>query len=266
MNWIKVRLQGFFKYRELLKQLVVRDIKLRYRRSILGYLWSILNPLLIMTVMSIVFSQLFKFEIPGNVSFAAYFLTGQVIFSFMSEATTMAIGSITNNGALIKKTYVPKYIFSLSKVTSSLVNLLFSLVALLIVLLFTGSNVTLWLSFFPIIILELYIFCIGLGMFLAQAAVFFRDIQYIYGVLLTAWMYLTPLFYPTSILPKGIVSDIVLYWNPMYYYVSQFRDSVLFGHVSEPYILIGGAVFAIAFLLLGAWSFLRSQDKFILYM
>lgn len=265
MNWAKVRLQSFFKYRELLYLLVVRDIKLKYRRSFLGYLWSILNPLFIMLIMTLVFSQLFKFQIP-NVSFAAYYLTGQVMFNFMSEATTMAIGSITGNGALIKKTYVPKYIFTFAKVTSSLMNLLFAMVALWFVMIFTGVKITLWCLFSPVVILELFIFCIGLGMFLAQAAVFFRDIQYIYSVLITAWMYLTPLFYPISILQNELIRDIVLYWNPMYYYVTQFRDSLLYGKLSEPYILIGGVIFALVFLVLGTWSFLRNQDKFILYI
>lgn len=262
MNWIKVRLQYFFKYRELLGQLVARDVKLKYRRSFLGYLWSILNPLLIMTVMSIVFSQVFRYEIPN---FAVYLLTGQVMFAFMTESTTMAIGSIIGNAALIKKTYVPKYIFTIAKVTSSLVNLIFSLVALWIVMIFTGVNLTPWFLLFPVVVLELYLFCLGLGLFLAQASVFFRDIQYIYGVLTTAWMYLTPIFYPVSILPEGL-NSIVLYWNPMYYYVTQFRDAVLYGQASEPYLIIGGIGFAIAFLVLGIWSFMRSQNRFILYI
>jgi len=266
MNWIKFRLQGFYQYRELLSQLIIRDIKLKYRRSFLGYLWSVLNPLLIMLIMTMVFSRLFRFEIP-DVPFAAYFLTGQVMFNFMSEATSMAIGSITSNGALIKKTYVPKYIFSVSKITSSLVNLVFAMVALWFVLLFTGVKLTWWFLLFPVIVLELYVFCLGLGLFLAQAAVFFRDIQYIYSVVITAWMYLTPIFYPISILKDSPgIRDIIMCWNPMYYYVTQFRDSVLFGQASEPYLIIGGIAFAVAFLILGIWTFMRNQDKFILYI
>lgn len=262
MNWIKIRLQGFYNYKELLSQLVIRDIKLKYRRSFLGYLWSVLNPLLIMLVLSIVFSQIFRFDIPN---FAVYLLTGQVMFNFMTESTTMAIGSIILNAALIKKTYVPKYIFSVSKVTSSLVNMLFALAALWIVMLITGVQITAWILFFPIVIIEVYIFSLGLGLFLAQAAVFFRDIQYIYGVVTTAWMYLTPLFYPTTILPEGL-RDFVLYWNPMYYYVTQFRDAMLYGQAPEPYLIYGGIGFALIFLILGIWSFKRAQDKFILYI
>lgn len=262
MKWIKIRLQGFYKYKELLQQLVTRDVKLKYRRSFLGYLWSVLNPLLIMIVLSIVFSQIFKYDIPN---FSVYLLTGQVIFNFMNESTTMAIGSIMVNSALIKKTYVPKYIFPVSKITSSLVNMLFSFVALWVVMIITGVKITAWFLVFPFVIIELYVFCLGLGLFLAQAAVFFRDIQYIYGVITTAWMYLTPIFYPTTILPEGLKS-FVLYWNPMYYYVTQFRDTMLYGQLSEPYLIFGGIGFAIVFLILGIWSFLHNQDKFILYI
>ena len=262
MNWVKTRLIGFNKYRPLLGQLVLRDVKLKYRRSILGYLWSVLNPLLIMTVMSIVFSQLFRYDIPN---FAVYLLTGQITFNFMTESTTFAINSITGNGGLIKKTYVPKYIFTVSKVTSSLVNLLFSSVALWIVILVTGVRITAYALLFPLVLFELYLFCLGLGMFLAQAAVFFRDIQYIYSVLTTAWMYITPIFYPLTLMSGGI-KGIIMHLNPMYYYITQFRDVVLYGQMPGLKLIGGGVAFAMLFMLLGIWSFLRSQDKFILYI
>ncbi|MGI5919161.1 MAG: ABC transporter permease [Christensenellales bacterium] len=261
MHWIKTRLQSFFQYWELLVQLVKRDIKIKYRRSILGYLWSVLNPLLIMLVMTAVFSQLFNLRAPN---YPVYFLTGQVMFNFMSEATTMASNSIVLNASLLKKTYVPKYIFPVAKVSSSLVNMLFSLGALWIVMAITGIKLTWWFLLFPIVILELYIFSLGLGMFLAQAMVFFRDVQYLYGVAVTVWMYLTPIIYTKDILPAWLQN--VLYWNPMYYYVEQFRGTMLYGQMPEPYLVLGGIGFALAFLLFGLWTFRRSQHKFILYI
>lgn len=262
MNFLKARLRGLCNYKHLLSQLVVRDIKLKYRRSFLGYFWSILNPLLIMVVMVIVFSNIFRYKIPH---FPVYLLAGQTLFLFMTESTTFAISSITGNAALIKKIYVPKYIFTFSKVTSSLVNLLFSLVALFIVLLVTKTPITPYLLLFPITLIEIYIFCIGLGMFLAQAAVFFRDIQYIYGVLTSAWMYLTPIFYPIEIIPEQ-ARGFIMYGNPMYYYITQFRSFVLYGKMPEPYLIWGGLAIALIFLLFGSWIFLRTQDKFILYI
>ncbi len=211
-----------WQYRDLLKLLVSRNIKLKYRRSFLGYVWSVLNPLLIMVVMAVVFSAMFKRNIPN---FPLYLFCGQLLFNFMNTSTHQAIFSITGNAALLKKTYVPKYIFTISKITSGLVDFVFSLGALLIVMIFTRAQFSWYILLFPLVLLQLYVFCVGLGLFLSQANVFFRDIQYIYNAVTTAWMYLTPIFYPIEMLPDNI-AWIVKYLNPMYYYVSQFRAVV----------------------------------------
>ena len=174
------KFRRFFAFNELLKQLIIRDVKLKYRRSYLGYLWSILNPLMLMMVLVVIFSNLFRFDIPN---FPLYMISGQFLFGFMTEATNMSVSSITGNSALIKKTYVPKYIFTVSKVGSSLVNLLFSLGALLLVMIFTDAEFSWNLLFFPVIILEVFIFSLGLGLWLSAITVFFRDIQYLWGVL-----------------------------------------------------------------------------------
>ena len=256
------KFQRFFAFDELLKQLVIRDIKLKYRRSYLGYLWSILNPLMLMMVLVIVFSNLFRFDIPN---FPLYLLCGQIIFNFMSEATNMAVGSIIGNAALIKKTYVPKYIFTVSRVGSSLVNLIFSLGALLFVMIFTQADFSWNLLYFPVIILQVYIFSLGLGLWLAALTVFFRDIQYLWGVFVTMWMYLTPLFYPVSIIPAEYQS---LYQNanPMYWYIAQFRDIVLYTKIPDLNSIFMGFLTALIVLVLGAWYFNKKQDKFILYI
>lgn len=262
MKKIKQWIGNFMKHRDLLSQLVVRDIKLKYRRSFLGYLWSILNPLFTMLVMWVVFSNLFRFDIEY---FPVYLLTGQVLFGFMNEATNMSMLSIVNSASLMKKTYIPKYIFTLSRVTSSLVNLLFSMVALIIVILITGAPLT-WralLFIFPVI--QLYFFCLGLGLFLAQATVFFRDLQYIWGVALTAWMYITPIFYPITIMPEQL-QRIIKVCNPMYAYIEQFRDSVLYGVPSGPKIIYAGIGWAIIMMAFGIWRFVKNQDRFILYI
>ncbi|WP_320933764.1 ABC transporter permease, partial [Hungatella effluvii] len=196
---LKARLDSFFAYRHLMQQLVEKDVKLKYRRSFLGYLWSILNPLLTMVIMVIVFSNMFRFDIEN---FPVYLIIGQTVFNFLTESTTQAIFSITGNAALLKKTYVPKYVFTISRVTSSLVNLLFALGAMLVVFIVCKVKFTLYFLWIPIILLQVYVFCLGLGMFLAQASVFFRDVQYIYNAVITAWMYLTPLFYPLEALPE----------------------------------------------------------------
>lgn len=249
-------------YRFLLQQLVSKDIKLKYRRSYLGYIWSILNPLLMMMVLVIVFSNLFRFDIPN---FATYLLTGQLVFGFVNEATTASTASITSNATLLKKTYIPAYIFTIAKVSSALVNMLFSMIALIIVMIFSNTAVTWYILCLPLIIAELYLFSLGLGMILATITVFFRDIQYLWGVFTSIWMYLSPVIYPVSIIPKEY-----RWWydniNPMYGYIYQFREIVLYGRSLPWDYFIVGAITAVLFILVGFWIFKNNQDKFILYI
>ena len=261
-NSLKQTVQEFWKYRDLLKLLVSRNIKLKYRRSILGYVWSVLNPLLIMIVMTVVFSTMFGRNIEN---FPVYLFCGQLLFNFMNNSTHQAISSINANAALLKKTYVPKYIFTVSKITSGLVDTLFSMGALLIIMVVTRARFSWYMLLTPVVMLQLYLFCIGLGLFLAQANVFFRDIEYIYNAVTTAWMYLTPIFYPIDMLPEQVLW-IVKHLNPMYFYVGQFRDLVYSGAMPGPLIQLAGWGAAFAMLALGVWSFRRSEDKFILYI
>lgn len=256
------RLGGFYKYRFLMEQLITKDIKLKYRRSFLGYLWSILNPLMVMVIMVVVFSSMFRSDITN---FPAYLIIGQTLFNFMSESTNQAIFSITGNAALLKKTYVPKYVFTVSKVTSSLVNMIFALGAMAIVFVVCRVTPNVFYIFLPLVILQEYVFCLGLGLLLAQGSVFFRDIQYIYTALLTAWTYLTPLFYPVTLLPEQL-RFLVTRLNPMYFYVTQFRQVVLECRMPDPYLVIGGIVAGVIALLVGTWAFLKTQNKFILYI
>ena len=255
-------LSEFWKYRDLLKLLVVKNIKLKYRRSFLGYLWSILNPLLIMIVMTIVFSQMFDRNIEN---FPVYLFCGQLLFNYMSNSTHQAIFSITGNSSLLKKTYVPKYIFTVSRITSGLVDLFFSLGALVIVLIATHAHVTWYALLFPFVLIQLYVFCIGLGLFLAQANVFFRDIQFLYNAVTTAWLYLTPIFYPFEML-SGKLAWLIKHFNPMYFYIGQFRDLVYYGRMPGHLIIIAGCTTSVLMLTIGMWSFMRSKDKFILYI
>ena len=262
MNKMKTRCQVLYNYRYLIKQLVTKDIKLKYRRSFLGYVWSVLNPLMVMVVMYLVFSKMFRFNIDN---YSAYLIIRQTLFTFMTEATNQAIFSITGNGPLLKKVYVPKYVFTLSKVTSSLVNLVFSLGAMIIVFVITKVQFSWAMLFFPVILMEVYIFSLGLGLFLAEAAVFFRDIQYIYNVLTTAWMYLTPIFYPMEQLPESVQKAIKIF-NPMYQYITQFRTISLHQTLPAAGDVVYGFAIAFVFLIVGSWAFIRKQDDFILYI
>lgn len=256
------RIKNFLLYKDLLKELVVRDVKLKYRRSFLGYVWSVLNPLLIMIVMAVVFSTMFKRDIEN---FPVYLFTGQLLFNYMNQSTHQAITSITGNAALLKKVYVPKYIFVFSKITSGLVDFLFSLVALVLVMLATRAHFSWYCLLFPFVVLQLYVFCLGLGLFLAQANVFFRDIQYIYTAITTAWIYLTPIFYPLDYLSVQL-QWLIRHLNPMWFYVGQFRDLVYYGRMPGYGIILEGVITSVLMLTIGVIFFKKNQDNFFLYI
>ena len=253
--------EGFFQYRGLLVELVSRDIKTRYRRSYLGILWTVLNPLLMMVVLTVVFSTLFVHSIHN---FPVYFLSGRVLFDFFSQATRDSTVAIVRNSSLITKIYIPKYIFPLSKVMSAFINVGFAMLALLAVMLATGAPFFWTILLFPIPLFYLLGFCIGLGLLLAAITVFFRDIEHLYGIFLTLLMYMTPLFYPVSILPERFL--IMLQLNPLYHYVKMFRDVVYLGTLPslESHLLC--LSMAIIALVLGGAVFYKLQDRFILHI
>ncbi|WP_256702538.1 ABC transporter permease [Paenibacillus sp. P32E] len=236
-------------------------MKIKYRRSVLGYLWSLLNPLLMMGVLIAVFSNIFRFDIPN---FPVYLLAGQIIFAFFSEATSLSMNSILSAGPLIKKVYIPKYIFPLSRVISSFVNLLFSLVAMIIVIFATGAPITPAILLFPLPLLYILMFSIGMGLIMAVLAVYFRDMIHLYTVLLSAWTYLTPIFYPISAVPNYVKS--IIYANPMYYFVEAFRDIVLYSKLPDLQTNIACLSFSVLSIVFGLLIFYKNQHKFVLHI
>lgn len=250
---------AFQRYKFLIKQLVLRDFKTKYKRSVLGILWSFLNPLLTMTVQYIVFSTIFRSDIPN---FALYLLTGIVCFNFFSEASSMALMSIVGNAPLITKVYVPKYIYPLSRVLSSSINLLFSLIPLLAVMLITGAPLRPALLLLPFGLICLFLFSLGIGLLLSTAMVFFRDTQFLWGVVSMLWMYLSPIIYPESIIP---VKFLTLYkCNPLYHIIRFIRIILMDGISPEPKAY-GLCIIASAVpLIIGAVVFKKNQDKFVL--
>lgn len=249
------------KYKFLIKKLVDRDFKAKYKRSVLGVFWSFLNPLLTMVVQYIVFSNLFRFDVPN---YQVYLLSGIIIFNYFSESCGMALTSIVGNASLITKVYVPKYIYPLTRILSSLVNLAISIIPLLMVSFVSGILPTKAYLLIPFMLVCLATFCLGLGMFLAAAMVFFRDIQFLWGVLTMIWMYLTPIFYPESILPEQVAW--VLKFNPLYYFITFLRTCIMQGISPEPVMYFQCAMMAIISFTVGAFVFKKSQDNFVLYL
>lgn len=249
------------KYRFLIRQLVSRDFKTKYKRSVLGMFWSFLNPLLTMLVQYFVFSTIFKSDIPN---FAAYLIIGTVMFNFFNEACGMALSSIIGNAGLITKVYMPKYIYPLTRVMSSVVNLVISLIPMLIVCVITGVHFQKSAVLALYFLICLMIFSLGLGLLLAASMVFFRDTQFLWGVFSMIWMYATPIFYPETIIPANMKFIHTL--NPLYHFLKNARVCILDGLSPEPVIYVQCFLIAVAMLAVGALVFRKSQDRFVLYL
>lgn len=241
--------------------LVSRDFKLKYRRSVLGVLWSVLNPLLMMCVMVFVFSSIFRFSVEN---YPLYVVLGNVLFSFMSDSTNTAMYSIIDSSSLIKKIRIEKLIFPLEKVLFQLVNFCISLIAVAIVMVFEHVVPHVSLLALPLLLLYVLLFSAGIGMALSAMAVFFRDVCHLWSVFVTAWTYATPLFYPVEIIPEWAAP--IMQWNPMYHYVTYFRDIALHGYMpglQENLLCFFGAL---AVFIVGFAIFRKTEKKFILYV
>ena len=260
-TYIREKIGAFQRFTPLLRELVVRDIKVRYRHSVLSLVWTVLNPLLMMVVITIVFSTLFKQNIPN---FPIYYLSGSLLFSFNSESTTTALNSMIANSSLIKKVYIPKYLFPFSNILSGLVNLGFSLIAMFIVMVITRAPFHITLLLIPIPIFYTFLFATGLGILLSALTVYFRDIAHFYSVFILAWTYFTPVFYPVEIL--GERAMMLMRLNPMYHYITFMRELVLNGNfpsMKENLLCMVMGLFMVA---LGLLVFYKKQDKFVLFV
>ena len=259
-DYISAQLNTFNRFKYYLKLLIKRDFVSRYRKSVLGVLWSLLNPILMMLVMTLVFSMLFKFEIEN---FPVYLLSGQVIWAFFSESTTLAMTSVIAGEGVIKKVYVPKYMFPLSRVISSLVQMAFSMVAFFIVVVITGAPFYWTMLLIPIPVLYIFVFSLGIAMLISSLAVFFRDLTYLYGVGTTLLMYLSAIFWPVEILAGGPLENLIGL-NPLYQFIRYFRYIVYWGRVPDLWFNFVCIGFALAALCGGTYVFMRQQDKYIL--
>lgn len=251
----------FTRYGFLIRQLVSRDFKTKYKRSALGMAWSFLNPLLTMSVQYVVFSTLFKSDIPN---YPVYLLSGIVFFNFFSEAVSMGMTSITGNASLIKKVYMPKYIYPVSRILSSLVNFALAIIPLLLVMAITGTAFTPALLLLIFDMLCLLGFVTGMSLLLTTSMTFFQDTQFLWGVISMMWMYMTPLFYPESIIPAQFLT--VYHMNPMYQYITFARICIIDGLSPEPMAYLWCILYSMVVLGLGILTFKRQQDKFVLYL
>ncbi|MDD3895914.1 MAG: ABC transporter permease [Bacilli bacterium] len=267
---IKNIYHNLIKYKFLLIELIKRDFKIKYKRSVLGILWSVLYPLLMMSVMALIFSQMFKFNMEG-VNFLVYLMTGLVMFGYFSEATNSSLISIVSNFSLINKVYIPKYIFPLAKCLFAGINFLLTLIPLVLIMLISGSPeagtkcyLNIYYLIIPYIFLCIFMFTLGMSYLLSALTVFLRDIIYIWGIILTILNYVTPIFYPLAMLPTYLQTIFKL--NPLYMYIGSLREVLLFSRMPSTYLLVGMFVTGFVMMIFGMYFFRKKQDKFVYYM
>jgi len=267
-GWMITRLTEVFRYRELIRNLVLRDLKVRYKNSALGFLWSLLNPLAMMGVFTLVFTLM----MPNNTidRFPVFVLCAILPWNFFRDSVSAAIGSIVNNSSLIKKVYFPREVLPLSVTLSNLVNFLLALSVLFVMLLVFRVPLTRWLLLLPFVIATQLVFTLGLGFALATANVFYRDTAMIMEVLLLAWFFVTPIFYPIDILPRdrlvlGLdlnIHRLTYILNPMASIISTYRVILYHGASPAADFFLRTFVTALATLVAGYLIFVRFSKVF----
>ena len=254
-------LDAYHQYKFLIQQLVSREFKVRYKRSALGVLWSFVNPLLTMIVQFFVFTLVFKSAIPNYI---VYLIIGITFFNFFNEATTGGMLSIITNSALIKKVYVPKYIYPISQILSSAINFGISLILMFGVSLVSGLTPNIYFLLIPFAIVSIFVLNVGVALLLATGMTFFRDVQFIYNVFMTALTYATPMFWDMSMIPDKY--NWVFKVNPLADIIIFVRDVVMNNRYPGTDLVLLMIGIPVVFLLIGVHVFRKNQDKFILYI
>jgi ABC-type polysaccharide/polyol phosphate export permease len=250
-------LKELYRYRFLLSNLISRDLKVRYKRSVLGFLWAIVNPLLTMLVLMVVFMGIFRFNIKN---YPIYILSGILLWGLFARGTSVAMRSVLDNSGIRKKIYVPASVFVAAAIGSALVNLLFALGPLLLLALISGLRPHLSWLFLPLPILQTTLLAFGVGVIVAALAVFFADMLDIYEVLLNAMFYMTPIIYPVSILPEPLIK--LEQFNPLFHFIEAFRLPLLEGRLPELESSLVATLAALAITVAGWSLFTRLSDKF----
>lgn len=261
LNSSSLSLKDGKRYFYLFKLLVLKDLRVRYRGSFLGYLWSMMNPLLYMLVLTFVFSKIMRFEVEN---LAIFILAGILTWNFFSQALSLGTASILNNGALLKKIKVPAIILTAASTGSVLVNFLLALLPFLIVAIYSDISISWTVLLLPFYLIPLAVFTLGLGLGLASLNVRFRDIGHVMEPLLQVLFYGTPIIYPLSALPDKIRP--LLWLNPLTSFVSAMRNILIDGVVPSPLIhaiMISSAFISIA---IGIFIYIKTNKSFVYYV
>jgi ABC-2 type transport system permease protein len=254
--------EGFdelFRYKDLLRLLVATNIKTRYKRSVLGVAWTLLSPLLTMIVLTIAFSAIFRFSVPN---YPVYVLAGLVFYGFFQESTTQSMNSLVWGSALLKKVYIPASVFPISAVGTALVNLSLSLLPLLLIMLVLGQPLTWTLLLVPAAMVMAAVFSLGIGLILSSVAVVFSDVVEMWGVIVRALFYLTPVMYPEEIVPERWLWLIKI--NPLYHMMLCWREPIYRGALPPMDSVVKAVVWSVGTLVVGWWVFSRRSHQFAL--
>lgn len=243
-------------YQFAIRQLVSREVKRKYARSYLGILWSVLNPLLSMAVLSMIFSTMFKRSIEN---FPIYYLTGSIFWSLFNTATNTAMSALVDNKTLLMRVKMPKQTFVMARVYTALVNFGYSCIAYLVMLLVFQIEPSWYMLLFPIPVVCVLLFSMGLGYILSILYVFFGDIKYLYSVILTLWMYLSALFYPVSQLPEEMQQLVGM--NPIYLVINFARQCVMYQTCPELMEWVKMIAWGLGVFILGYWFFKKNQNS-----
>ena len=244
--------------RNLLLNLVRRDLTVRYKRSIIGFFWTMLNPLILMIILTIVFSNLFRFE--GISHFEVYFLSMYMVFGFFAQTTAQSMTSLSWNGSLMKRVRVPKSIFAVSTTLSGLVNLCLAYIPLFVIMIVRGAPIRPAVLFLPVAFVIIAVFTLGVSLLLSALAVYFDDVSQMYQVGTLALMYMTPIIYPINIVPHKFLWLIRI--NPLTQIFKLARDPVYHGTLPAPHIFVGSVAIALVTLVIGWFVFHRLSRGF----
>lgn len=262
------RLAELIQYRELIRNLVSRDLKVRYRNSALGFLWSLLNPLAMMAVFTVVFT----FMMPNDTvdRFPVFVLCALLPWNFFRDSVMGSITSIVSNSSLIKKVYFPREVLPLSAILSNLINFLLALTVLFAMFFVFRVRLTRWALLLPLVIFTQLLFTLGLGFMLSTANVFYRDTAMIMDVVMLAWFFVTPIFYPIDILPQhrlvlglGLnIHRLTYILNPMASLISTYRVILFHGACPAPDFFLRTFVTSLLTLIVGQLVFMRYSRVF----
>jgi len=248
-----------YEYREMLKNNVRKELRARYKGSVLGFFWTFLNPLLQLIVYSIVFSTIMKISIP-NYSYTLFLFVGLVPWTFLSASVQQSTTVITANGNLIKKVYFPRIILPLTITMTNLVNMLLTFIIVFIALIFFKAHFSVWYIYLPVVIIIETIFTMAVTLFLSSMTVYFRDLEHIVGIILMAWNYLTPIIYPAEYIPSSVF--YLFKMNPMFSIIESYRDILMFNRQPETFGLLYVLMLSILLIVAGYFVFDRLQRRF----